>query len=310
MQLGLILTSFTLGLRHGVDWDHIAAIADLSSSAESRRRGFALSFLYALGHAAVVLALGVLIVVFGASLPSGVDVWMGRFVGVTLVAMGLWIVVDLFRSKREFRLRSRWILILNGTFRGMRRVRDASARRKVVVQHDHLHEHEDQPDHGELMAHDHAHMSEVADVPQLVEARKWPRAMASVGTRKRGPHKHRHQHRHDLSLAGDALAGPGNGTAVGIGALHGVGFESPTQIALFVASTSLAGLADGLMLLLVWVVGLIVANACLAGLASFGLLQAERNFAIYAGIALVVGVLSIAMGLLFLFGSAPSLDLA
>ncbi len=313
MQLGLILTAFTLGLRHGVDWDHIAAIADLSSSAQTRRKGFALSFLYALGHAVVVFLLGFAAVVFGASLPSGFDAWMGRFVGVTLVAMGVWIIFDLLRRGREFRLRSRWILILDGTFRGLRRVRDASHRRRVEISHVHEHEHASSPSHGEESAHDHAHIDQYANqyanqsvaVPQLAGRRGWSRVFP-LGLGQR----HRHRHQHDLSLSSDILTNPGNGTAVGIGALHGVGFESPTQIALFVASTSMVGLVDGLALLAVWVVGLVVANAFLAALASFGLLQAERNFGVYAGIAVTVGVISIVMGMLFLFGSPPSIDLA
>ena len=67
VSLGLLLTSFTLGLRHGFDWDHIAAIADLSGTAESRRRGFALSMLYALGHGAVVFTLGAIAIAAGSS---------------------------------------------------------------------------------------------------------------------------------------------------------------------------------------------------------------------------------------------------
>jgi high-affinity nickel-transport protein len=81
--------------------------------------------------------------------------------------------------------------------------------------------------------------------------------------------------------------------------LHGIGVESPTQIALFVASTSVAGAGVGLLLLAGWIVGLILANAALALLAGFGLLHAERNFGIYATLAVVVGVVSIVMGTIF-----------
>jgi len=136
MTLGLVLTALTLGLRHGVDWDHIAAIADLSSTARNRRHGFWLSFVYAGGHGVVVIALGLLAIVFGSALPEGVDVWMGRVVGVTLVVLGAWILIDLARSGRDFRLRSRWILVLGGTFSGLRRVRDARRRRRVVIEHE------------------------------------------------------------------------------------------------------------------------------------------------------------------------------
>ena len=84
--------------------------------------------------------------------------------------------------------------------------------------------------------------------------------------------------------------------------LHGVGIESPTQIAIFVASTAAVGAGFGLMLLGTWVLGLIIANAFLAFVASLGLLNAERSFPIYAALAVVLSVASIVLGVLFVFG--------
>ena len=84
--------------------------------------------------------------------------------------------------------------------------------------------------------------------------------------------------------------------------LHGVGIESPTQIAVFVASSAVAGVGFGLLLLATWVAGLIAANAVLAFIAGAGLLNAERSFPIYAGLAVVVSVLSIGLGTLYLVG--------
>jgi hypothetical protein len=47
---------------------------------------------------------------------------------------------------------------------------------------------------------------------------------------------------------------------------------------------------------------LIVANAAIASLAGAGLLQAERNFLIYATLAVVVSLMSIGLGVLYLLG--------
>lgn len=58
----------------------------------------------------------------------------------------------------------------------------------------------------------------------------------------------------------------------------------------------------GLALLGTWVLGLIIANAVLAVAAGAGLLNAERSFPIYATIAVIVSVLSIALGLLYVVG--------
>lgn len=300
MSLGLLLTAFGLGLRHGVDWDHIAAIADLSGTAQNRRRGFVLSMLYAVGHGIVVFALGSLAIAFGSAIPDSLDVWMGRIVGITLIALGAWILIELARRGREFRLRSRWMLMIDGTFAGLRRVRNAAARRFISVEHEHSHDHVDD-DHLVEHAHDHAHDDVVID---LTAAMPEPAAVGWRGVRSRlsHGHSHSHSHRHELALPEQATASYGNGTATGIGMLHGVGIESPTQIAIFVASTSVAGVSFGLVLLGFWVLGLIIANAVLAVLAGAGMLNAERSFPVYATLAVIIGVVSIALGTLYLVG--------
>ena len=84
--------------------------------------------------------------------------------------------------------------------------------------------------------------------------------------------------------------------------LHGVGIESPTQIAVFVASTSVAGVGYGFALLTAWVIGLVLANAVLAVIAAGGMLRAERSFAVYASLAVVIAASSIAMGAVYLLG--------
>jgi len=70
---GLGLTAFTLGLRHGLDWDHLAAIADLGVAQRSRRRAIGVASLYIAGHAAVVLLFGGLGLFFATRLPADVE---------------------------------------------------------------------------------------------------------------------------------------------------------------------------------------------------------------------------------------------
>ncbi len=82
-----------------------------------QRHAIALGTLYALGHALVVFALGVLALAFGAILPDWVDPIMGRVVGITLLVLGIWVFVSLYqylRNGTEFRLRSRWMLVFDG----------------------------------------------------------------------------------------------------------------------------------------------------------------------------------------------------
>jgi cytochrome c biogenesis protein CcdA len=296
VTFGVLLTSFGLGLRHGIDWDHIAAITDLSGTAPDRRRGFILSMIYAVGHAAVVFALGTLAIVAGAAIPDSVDHWMSRIVGLTLIALGVWILLELARKGRDFRLRSRWMLIINGTFAGLRRVRDGLGSRRISVDHVHTHEHVD-AEHETAHAHDHAHVA-VAVESEILE----PVAAGRFRSIRPLGQTHEHRHHHDLVLKDDATASYGSGAAAGIGMLHGIGIESPTQIAIFVASTAVAGTTVGLALLGAWVIGLIVANAGLAMLAGMGMLQADRSYPVYATLAVVLGVASLVMGTLYLTG--------
>jgi ABC-type nickel/cobalt efflux system permease component RcnA len=252
---------------------------------------------------------------------------MGRVVGATLVALGAWVLIELLRKGRDFRLRSRWILVFGGTFAGLRRVREARAARRVSINHDHPHDHIDL--HGEATAqtvgpeHDHDHI-DLRDKTESVEPSPELEAVGDGGPRNRGffgfgsgagfgsghshnhTHSHRHPHTHELTLA-ERAGGNGNGTAAGIGVLHGIGFESPTQIAVFVASTSIVGAWAGVSLLVAWVLGLIIANTFLAVLAAYGLLGAERNFTIYATIAVFVAVASLAMGTYLMLGVDPPL---
>ncbi|GIW09070.1 MAG: hypothetical protein K6U89_09335 [Chloroflexi bacterium] len=146
--LALFGTALFLGLRHGVDWDHIAAILDIAGTttavqvAEAEQggptvkrrltfgylegRALWLSFLYALGHASVVVALGLLALLFTALLPDWIDPLMERVVGITLLILGGWVVYSLvlyLRGKEEFRLMSRWMLVFAIVRQAYRRLR-------------------------------------------------------------------------------------------------------------------------------------------------------------------------------------------
>jgi hypothetical protein len=103
LGIGIVVSGFLFGFRHGIDWDHIAAITDITSSQEERGRALEYGTIYALGHALVVLVIGVAAIALGARLPEGVDEVMGRIVGVTLIALGTYVFAALVRHGREFR---------------------------------------------------------------------------------------------------------------------------------------------------------------------------------------------------------------
>ena len=120
LGVGVIVSAFLFGFRHGIDWDHIAAITDITSSQEERGRALEYGTIYALGHALVVFVIGVVAIVLGAKLPDGVDAIMERVVGVTLILLGVYVFTALVRHGREFRMRSRWMLVFAGVRRAWR----------------------------------------------------------------------------------------------------------------------------------------------------------------------------------------------
>src|SRR6187397_2342696 len=126
--LGVLGAAFLFGFRHGIDWDHIAAITDITSSQEERSASMLFGSIYALGHALVVFVIGSLAILIGARLPESVDPIMERIVGLTLVILGVFVFVSLIKHGREFRMRSRWMLIFSGTRSAYRKARGAIGR--------------------------------------------------------------------------------------------------------------------------------------------------------------------------------------
>jgi high-affinity nickel-transport protein len=288
LEVGLMATALGLGFRHGIDWDHIAAITDLTGSQESGRRSMVLASFYALGHAAVVFVLGVVAIALSAEVPGWIDDTMGRVVGGTLLALGVYVVVSLARDGRDFRMRSRWMLVFGFARCLARRRRGAAGSAEVVITHDHDHR------HGELHDHDHGH-AQPKDFPIRTEA-----AVATTTA-------HRHVHHHVGALPADPFPTYGRPTAVAVGALHGIGAETPTQILVFLAAARAGGTAIGIALLLCFVVGLLASNTVVALTATFGFLRASRNFALYATVSLVTAGFSLVVGVLLLTGHSPLL---
>jgi len=110
-SVALISTGLLLGLRHGIDWDHIAAISDLASTQQKRSRALGMGTLYAIGHAAIVMTLGIMAIWFGTIMPSWIDRYLEILVGVTLLLLSVWLCWTMVRYKGKLVLRSRWMLL-------------------------------------------------------------------------------------------------------------------------------------------------------------------------------------------------------
>jgi len=300
--IGVLLTGLLLGIRHGIDWDHIAAITDITSTTSTaaaaehahlrahgqlgghehshggdpeasahrgsdpaaspapvgarpgsllgllrvERQPVLLGTLYALGHALVVVVLGLAALLAGAALPDWIDPIMGRVVGATLVLLGIYVFVSLYQYMRhgtEFRLRSRWMLVFDGARRGWRRLQ------ATIHGHDHV---------------------------DPVEA-------SSYGTR----------------------------TAFGVGMIHGIGAETASQVLLIVAVGGASAAGLGIPMLLAFVIGLVISNTLIVIVTATGFIASQTRTRIYVVVGVLEGAFSLWIGTLFLLqaeGTLPNLE--
>ena len=96
LELALVSCAL-LGLRHGFDYDHLAAITDITSVQRTWREGMRLGLLYALGHALTVAILGGVVILLHLGLPRNLDAIGERLVGATLIVLALYVLVAFFR---------------------------------------------------------------------------------------------------------------------------------------------------------------------------------------------------------------------
>lgn len=110
-----LFSAAVLGFRHGLDYDHIAAITDISSVQASPRDAMRYGLLYVCGHATTVAVLGSLAVAARVSLPAASDRWAERLVGLTLLVLGIYVLGTFFRpSAHSHGPRTRITLLING----------------------------------------------------------------------------------------------------------------------------------------------------------------------------------------------------
>ena len=204
-----LLSVAVLGFRHGLDYDHIAAITDISSVQAKARDAMRFGLLYVLGHATTVAVLGAGAVAFRVALPSGSDRWAERLVGITLLTLGIYVLGTFFRpSAHNHRPRTRITLVLNGM----------------------------------LWVY-------------------WRLSRIFGGTRVEAPQVFKD--------------GYGTTSTFLVGVIHGLGAETPTQLLLFLMAANLGGTAAGLLGLLMFIMGLLLMNTLMCGVAA-GLFSADK----------------------------------
>lgn len=204
-----LLSAALLGLRHGIDYDHLAAISDISALEVTPGRAMRLGLLYAVGHGVTVALLGLAVIVFRVSFPASVDGWMGQVVGATLLVLGGYVLYagSMRRHQHpEARTRSRVLLLADAAVWLVWRVR------------------------------------------QIFSKKALPRPCV-------------------------APKNLGAGSAIGLGVIHGIGAETPTQLLIFLLAANLGGIKEGVLGLAAFLTGLFTSNALICA-ASAGVIGA------------------------------------
>ena len=112
---------------------------------------------------------------------------------------------------------------------------------------------------------------------------------------------HGHEHR---PSAHSTQYGPR--TAFGVGMIHGIGAETGSQALLLAGIAGVTG-TTGIVILLAFVVGLLISNTLVAVVSASGFIGAQRMRTVYVIVGAFAGVASLVIGALFVFGLGTAL---
>lgn len=100
-------------------------------------------------------------------------------------------------------------------------------------------------------------------------------------------------------------------TAFGVGMIHGVGAETASQALLIAAVGGASSAGLGVPMLIAFVIGLVISNTAIVIITATGFLASQVRTRIYLAVGVLAGAFSLWIGLLFLFqaeGALPNLD--
>jgi high-affinity nickel-transport protein len=124
-----------------------------------------------------------------------------------------------------------------------------------------------------------------------------------VGDKLAGRHHHHH--------APDTDQQYGAATAYSVGLIHGIGAETGTQVLIIGTAVGADSKGMAIATLFVFVAGLLISNSVVTLATVFGFVSAQRQRWVYVGVGVFAAVFSLVVGILFLFeagGSLPNLD--
>ncbi len=296
--IGVLITGLLLGIRHGIDWDHIAAITDITSTtaaasaaeaAHAREHRSAPGHQHGHGgtteleaHSAATPSLPRSSVggAGGATVAIG-----GRWIGAeqleairlgTLYAVGHGIVViALGIAALSFgALLPAWLDPIMGRVVGLTLV-----------------------GLGVWVLFSVYRFARSGESFRLRS--RWMLVFdgARYGWRRLQARLHGHEHVEPLEMSSY-----GTRTALGVGMIHGVGAETGTQVLLIAAVGGAASAGLGVPMLLAFVLGLLISNFAIVVVSSVGFVASQTREMIYVAVGAVAGVFSLVIGTVFLLG--------
>jgi high-affinity nickel permease len=299
-NVGILLTGLLLGVRHGIDWDHIAAITDITSTTAAAGMGDAThagqheaSAGHRHGHGgdpelrahdagpggataspAIAFRPAVdrrhVLAGQGEAIRLGTLYALGH--GLVVVALGLaaiafgailpdWLDPIMARVV-GFTLVVLGLWVMYSIYRYARAGEQFRLRSRWML---------------------------VFDTVRY----GWRRLQARI---------HGHEHVEPLEMSSY-----GARTSFGVGMIHGIGAETGTQVLLIAAVGGASAAGLGIPMLFAFVVGLLLSNFAIVVLCSVSFVSSQAREQIYVAIGAVAGLFSLFVGTIFLFGLEGSL---
>ena len=117
---------------------------------------------------------------------------------------------------------------------------------------------------------------------------------------------HGHEHVDPMEMSSYGVR-----TAYGVGLIHGIGAETGTQVLLIAAIGGASAQGLGFPMMLAFILGLLIANSIVVLLTATGFIASRFRQRLYVVIGVVAGTFSIVIGAVFLLGlesALPSLE--
>jgi hypothetical protein len=297
---GVLITGLLLGIRHGIDWDHIAAITDITSTTASARMAEAAHVeqhhgitghshghggtvevrAHDAGPGAATLApamASTAILPREGLLESQIDaIRLGTLyaLGHGLVVVALGVVAINFGA-----LLPDWLDPIMGRIVGL----------TLLLL-------------GAWVIYSVYRYARAGEAFRLRS--RWMLVFDGVryGWRRLQARLHGHEHVEPLEMSSY-----GARTSFGVGMIHGIGAETGSQALLIAAVGGASSAGLGVPMLLAFVVGLLISNFAIVLVSSVGFVSSQTRERVYVAFGAVAGVFSLVLGAVFLIGLDGSL---